>query len=89
MFVIDDNRKEGFLMKKQNDALRKFKEEIASELHVDLKRGAENTSRIGFTYHLQSTSLIIMTNFLLDLEHVWFESDAWQVLPAILHLRFR
>lgn len=45
MFVIDDNRKEGFLMKKQNDALRKFKEEIASELHVDLKRGAENTSR--------------------------------------------
>lgn len=30
-------------MKQQNNALTKFKEEIASELHVDLKNGAENT----------------------------------------------
>lgn len=29
-------------MKQQNNALTKFKEEIASELHVDLKNGAEN-----------------------------------------------
>ena len=33
------------MMKQQNKALTKFKEEIASELHVDLKNGAENTSR--------------------------------------------
>ncbi len=32
-------------MKQQNQALTKFKEEIASELHIDLKNGAENTSR--------------------------------------------
>lgn len=36
---------EVFTMKQQNQALTKFKEEIASELHVDLKNGAENTSR--------------------------------------------
>lgn len=32
-------------MKKQNPALEKFKTEIASEMHVDLSNGAENTSR--------------------------------------------
>lgn len=32
-------------MRKQNETLNKFKTEIASELHVDLKNGAENTSR--------------------------------------------
>lgn len=32
-------------MKKQKESLNKFKEEVASELHVDLKNGAENTSR--------------------------------------------
>lgn len=30
---------------KQNENLNKFKEEIASELQVDLKNGAENTAR--------------------------------------------
>ena len=32
-------------MKQQNEKLNKFKNEVASELHVDLKNGAENTSR--------------------------------------------
>lgn len=32
-------------MKNNNEKLNRFKEEIASELNVDLTNGAENTSR--------------------------------------------